>query len=633
MSSDRQQPGWDPLTAVARPEGYRLDRALVTTFGPPDPGVLSEDYLPAWLGLHNGYAEQGSDRMRYFAELEYELKRLKQRITVVSSAGDAGSAAEGWIWPYIHRLEVGAGRSAVQHAKLWLFHWVGTAGEEQSEELIELVISSANLTRSGLRDQLQSGWRCRVPLARASTASRRSAWGVLPGFLEALAVSSKTSFAEWLELLGRAQAPDDVSFVASVPGTHTRATLARASTRWGVEGLRKQLAGTKPRLGVMAPTIGKWNDASLRAWCEAAGVEPERLSVAWIGPVHAWSADWQLDEPSERALTAAGASWLEISDPNRDPWESAFTDDQPQSDRRWSHAKLYDLRYGRYRALLVTSANFSQSAWGAPDPDNGSVTIKNFELGVVLPVRDGFLGRLDELSGERHVTAVQERVITELPIAWAAASWDGSSISIECRLRDEDGLRPEVGVRAARAIEPAIVTTRWVSGQLHAATIPWPVSTGVPLAITVMTEGGESREIAIADIRVEPDDAYVNPEFDEDELRDLAVALLEERYGYVPPGDGDGAGGSRGSDEGDGVVPTSYSVAAYEDARRRFRLIDNWARELESESEHGRRTILSDGDRIATRWEQQAGDDTRREPMRITARIAVEELRRRLEAH
>src|SRR4051812_32694439 len=110
MSHDPAKPGWKQLTDLDE-EGAAsgaLLAALLTTFDPPDSGVLIEDYLPAWLGLKNSYADEGADRLRYFAELEEELRRRRGQIAIVSSGGEIGTSAEGWIWNYIRRFEVGA---------------------------------------------------------------------------------------------------------------------------------------------------------------------------------------------------------------------------------------------------------------------------------------------------------------------------------------------------------------------------------------------------------------------------------------------------------------------------------------------------------------------------------------------
>lgn len=634
MTPDRRIPGWQPLTAIRRPAGYRLGAALFTTFDPPQPGVLIEDYLPAWLGLENAYTEEGTERLRYFAELEDELRRLKGRIAIVSTPGDSGTSAEAWIWSYIRRFEVGADERAVQHAKLWMFHWIGKA-EGEPRELLELAISSANLTRDGLHNQLQAGWRCTVPLNVVASSGRSSSWGVLPEFLSALGAKSGASAAEnlalWTVVLGRAQAPSDVVFIGSVPGTHAASALRSSRKCWGASALARTWTRKRPRLGVMAPTIGRWDAASLEAWCASAGVEPRRLSLAWIPPAHPWTSSWQLDDESERGLDAAGIRWLRIAGgPGDGAWESPFCDEHLETDRRWSHAKLYELRDGNRRSLLVTLANFSRSAWG--EPNGGGLRIENFELGVVLPVREGFIDYLEELPAPRHTCEVDYSV-AELPVSWLAAQWDGSSIEVQCRARSGVEIVAEVLVVVARADSPIDATVVWQPGVPQSAEIPWADADLIPLTVGVFTVAGESREVGVADVRADGAQRYLCGEFDEDALRDAADALLEERYGFVSASGGGDDGSPEDPGGGAKVTPTSYTVPAYEDARRRFALIDNWVRALEAETAEGRRWVLADGARIVERWDALVDDVSRDDGLRIAARIAVEEFRRRLGEH
>lgn len=82
--------------------------AFLTTYDPPNPRVLIEHYLPGWLGRQNSFGDVGRDRVRYFAELEDALRRLKGRFSIVSSAGDSETKNSSWIWNYIRCFEVGA---------------------------------------------------------------------------------------------------------------------------------------------------------------------------------------------------------------------------------------------------------------------------------------------------------------------------------------------------------------------------------------------------------------------------------------------------------------------------------------------------------------------------------------------
>ena len=264
-------PGWKPLTGLDElgTNGGRLLGALLTTFDPPDPGLLIEEYLPVWLGLENSYADEGTDRLRYFAELEDALRRLKGQIAIVSSAGEVATSVEAWIWNYIRRFEVGAEGAAVQHAKLWMFHRApATKGKP---ETLELVISSANLTRDGLRGQIQAGWRCVLQLEARGSDSRSSTWGVLPAFLTKLGAAAGSACPKmvdrWGALLRRCECPDGVEFIASVPGAHSATTLARRPSAWGAAGLRASWSGrSMPRMISMAPTIGRWTSKSIKAW-------------------------------------------------------------------------------------------------------------------------------------------------------------------------------------------------------------------------------------------------------------------------------------------------------------------------------------------------------------------------------
>ena len=386
--------GWKPLTALdeERASGGRLLGAFLTTFDPPDPGVLIEEYLPVWLGLENSYADEGIDRLRYFSELEDALRRLKGNIAIVSSAGEIGTSAEAWIWNYIRRFEVGAEGAAVQHAKLWMFHRAPAAKSQPAT--LEIVISSANLTRDGLRGQIQAGWRCVLPLDARGSEGRKNAWGVLPEFLVKLGKVSgsggPTTIERWVELLRRCECPVGVEFIASVPGIHSAATLAQQRSAWGAAGLRASWSGrSRPKLIAMAPTVGRWTSKSISTWTKLAGVEPRRISVAWVRGGHPWAGRWQLDPKTEAALTASGIRWLEVPRPYDDDWESPLCDEHQQTDPRWSHAKLYELCQGARRRLLITSANLSRAAWGDAQA-NGELVIDNFELGVLLRVHDGF---------------------------------------------------------------------------------------------------------------------------------------------------------------------------------------------------------------------------------------------------
>lgn len=633
MTTKSLMPQWKALNQTTESNQGRLLGALLTTFDPPDAGVLIESYLPGWLGLQGVCVDEGDDRLRYFAELEDALRRLKGRIAIISSPGTTHVSADGWIWNYIRRHEVGADRQATQHAKLWMFH--RAAAQKGGAETLEIVVSSANLTRDGLRGQIQSGWRCVVPLDETGTDERAKSWGCLSAFLGALGRSAgmdrQQSTGPWQALLRRCACPSGVDFVASVPGSHSATTLGRRETAWGVAGLRTLWTNAAPRqLAIIAPTIGHWSADSFRLWAETAGVSPQRVSLGWIRSEHpwAWGNGWTLDAPSEAALSDAGVRWREVPVPTHDEdWQSPFCAEHHKRDLRWSHAKLYLLRAGQRRKMLVTSANLSQAAWGKPAGDQG-LEIKNFELGVAFSTADSFSDRLHENDYTRHTCDVAYEPDKELPIAWLGAEWDGDVLRIACRTRDKPSGKVEIA--AARDTRLHRCDVDWNSCEPAQATIAWPAaSQPAPLAVCVRTTGGATRTVAVLDIRSGEDGGFLCSEFDESQLNDALDELLEERYGYQPLGGGSGTV-RKGPFTADGQPPAgTYSVPAWLDARRRFLLIDNWVKALVEADEQARPFMLDDGRRIQRRWLATARTISDRS-IASAASIAAEELEMRL---
>ncbi|CAB3800656.1 hypothetical protein [Pararobbsia alpina] len=633
MTTKALMPQWKALNQPAESNQGRLLGALLTTFDSPDAGVLIESYLPGWLGLEGICVDEGGDRLRYFAELEDALRRLKGRIVIISSPGTAHISADGWIWNYIRRYEVGAERQATQHAKLWMFHRAATQAD--GAETLEIVVSSANLTRDGLRGQIQSAWRCVVPLDATGADARARSWGCLPSFLAALGQSAgmdrQQGIEPWQALLRRCVCPVGVDFVGSVPGSHSADTLGRRETAWGAVGLRMLWTNATGRqLAIVAPTIGQWTRAGFSQWAETAGVSPKRLSLGWIRSEHpwAWRNGWTLDASSEAALSDAGVRWREVPVPTDDEeWQSPFCAEHPKRDLRWSHAKLYLLRAGQSRKMLVTSANLSQAAWGKPSGDHG-LKIRNFELGVAFSTADSFSDRLHDNAYTRHTCEVPYEQDEELPIAWLGAEWDGNVLRIVCRTRDE--LSGQVEIAAARDTRLHRCDVDWNPGESAQATIAWPAaSQPAPLAVHVKTTNGAPRTVTVLDTRSGEDGDFLCSEFDESLLSDALDDLLEERYGYQPLG-GHGGTVRKGPPPADGPPPAgTYAVPAWLDARRRFLLIDNWFKALVEADEQARPFILDDGKRIQRRW-MVAAETISDQSIASAARIAAEELEMRI---
>jgi hypothetical protein len=180
-------------------------------------------------------------------------------VAVRDEPGEPAQGADGtygWIWRSIRPLTVGRRRHAVQHAKLWLFHW--GAKDEAGVEYLEIVVSSTNLTRAAFKDQIQAAWRACIELHPLHSESRLHGWGILPAFLRELAASAgdDSRLAPFLELLARADCPEGVTFVASVPGTQSRQVLRR--TPWGAAGLKESLPSGRGAvtISILSPFIG-----------------------------------------------------------------------------------------------------------------------------------------------------------------------------------------------------------------------------------------------------------------------------------------------------------------------------------------------------------------------------------------
>jgi hypothetical protein len=186
--------GWESLLHTDASADAVLKAALLTTYERADERLLAEHLLPLLLRLSREPESEGAERQIFVMELDQQLKRLHGRIFVVSSMGqdagdDAPIATQGdypWIWRSIRQLFVGRLGEAVQHAKLWVFHWQ----EESGAESVEIVVSSANLTMSAFKGQLQGAWRACVPLFPRPALAREKTWGILPEFIRELARAS-----------------------------------------------------------------------------------------------------------------------------------------------------------------------------------------------------------------------------------------------------------------------------------------------------------------------------------------------------------------------------------------------------------------------------------------------------------
>jgi hypothetical protein len=343
--------GWESLLHTDAPPACPLKAALFTTYDRADERLLAEHLLPLLLKLSREPDGEGAERQYFLLELDQRLKHLHDHLIVVSSTsreeptdeeeGERGTY--GWIWRSIRNLTVGSKGRAVQHAKLWLLHW--GAADVDGIEYLELVISSANLTRAAFRSQVQAAWRACIKLHPQRSNERLRSWGVLPEFLRELAASAGEDehLAPFTELLARGDCPAGVSFVASVPGMHSRQILRR--TPWGAAGLRNLLPSGRGavRVAMLVPFVGSWGAEALRCWCAAFEGSPDRMTMIWIDQNHPWAqaAKWVLPKATLQTLAKLDATLVKLRhSPDQQDETDPFHEEHLRGDDRWSHAKV-----------------------------------------------------------------------------------------------------------------------------------------------------------------------------------------------------------------------------------------------------------------------------------------------------
>jgi len=638
--------GWESLLHTDAPSGCSLKAALFTTYDRADGRLLVEHILPLLLKLSREPDGEGAERQYFLLELDRRLKQLHDHLVVVSStareepggAEEAESGTYGWIWRSIRHLTVGSRGKAVQHAKLWLLHW--GAADKDGVEYLEIVVSSANLTRAAFKGQLQAAWRACIQLRPQRSEARLARWGMLPEFLRELAVSAGEDWrlAPFVELLARGDCPDGVVFVASVPGTHSRQVLRR--TPWGAASLREIMPSGRGKVSVdiLSPFVGSWSADALCLWCAPFEGSPDRLALVWIDKNHPWArSKWLMPVGTLKTLTGAGASLLHLRHDSDDSKETdLFHEEHRPADDRWSHAKVYSLKRGSSRRLLVTSANFSPAAWGRQN-DDGQLTIENFELGVCVEQATWPFDDLEAFDSEEDAATV-----SELPsrgsafITWARAAWDGNKVDVDCRCETDQEL---AGVLQFGAEWTPI--TNWTidaDGRLRSAQVPWADSKRSPLLVRLTCEQ-ESVSVPIFDARASQErEDTIPPDVDEDAAQTMRDELLFEQYGGRVAAD---AEGEEPTDSDDDEVagagrPDSYSVPAFDLARRHLGVVDNWADQVKhaptrATGEFEREVLRRDGELLIKAFKRQAErDDKKGSAWAIGARLAAEELTLRL---
>ena len=595
-----------------------LRDVLLTTYDPPDSGVLVEDLLPEWLGLERGFGDKATgNQYLFFSELDRALKRNKGKLNVFCSNNGPGEEARQpypWIFRYVRCFRVGKNAPAVQHAKLWLFHW---ADEETQEETLEIVISSCNLTRDGLRNQIQAGWKAVAQVGRSSQA-RLQGWGILPDFLRELARASAGDslrpIERWIKLLARAEPPADVRFLASVPGRHHQSELR--STPWGMVGLQQAVTWSKARVDIIAPNVGDWDSDGIKKW---ANQIPRCQGIGLVWPPKPEKAcqlrGRSLSFATWGALKKAGVELLAWPAEYETTWRSLLHPEHRESDGRWPHCKMYWFSHPNRRdtTLLVTSANFSKAAWGKWERSQlkkPRLVIENFELGVAFAASENPLRRLKVMEGEPHL-GPGERTRLNPAICWADAMWNGRRLTIGIRLKvriEPRQIHMTLTLDGNREVELKRLRLRR-SGKLHQGHIRWTAREGIPASVELEFKSRKTREtlvIAVADTRpVKASWETPCPEIPREFRDNLELRLVLEQYGGEPADETNGPTGPGGGSKVQGK-PADFRVEVIEEARQNWEVLDNWKTMLKEADGAAFRSILRDGRILRSHWKEKA---------------------------
>lgn len=630
--------GWESLLQFGALDGCTLQAALFTTYDRADERFLVENLLPILLKLNHQPDGEDAERSCFLLELDDCLKKMHDRIVVVSStlreeSGEEEAAVRddmyGWIWRSIRHLTVGKKNKAVQHAKLWLLHWA-----RNGSEYIEIIVSSANLTSSAFKQQIQAAWRVSLPLQSLASKTRLSNWGVLPDFMRELAVScgDDSHFDRFIDLLARVDCPQGVTFVASVPGKHSQ------RAQWGAAGLRNIIPHGRGAVSasVLSPFVGSWSEDALRQWCTHFDGKPDRISLVWIDKNHPWVKNWLLPASTLNNLISAGSSLLQLRyEPNDNKQTDHFHDDHKTSDNRWSHAKVYAFKRGNSQRLLLTSANFSKAAWGEK-MQSGELNIENFELGVCVEQAAWPFEHLTEFEDSQNAATSADMLLrSSRLISWVQATWDGKVILVECR--SAQGVTGQVISR-----NKPLTITQWKTGAdgLRVAKIRWIDAKRQPASVLLRCASEKLNVVVFDARRLAERESSFPDEVDESSVLAIRDKLLFEQYGGKAVIDTESDLDLFMDDEYENMddcakdqsgQADSYSVEAFVTARQHLQVVDNWAAQV-TQAKHGSGKFIleilqRDGRLLMAAFNRQAerngSDET-------GARLAAEELTLRL---
>jgi Tyrosyl-DNA phosphodiesterase len=605
----------------------RLKRALLTSFDAIDAQLLVEHLLPHWFRISREIGDDDTSRNPFLVELSEHLKTVESLVVVSSAVFPEGHCPYPWLWRFLRPVMVGAETKAVQHSKLWLLEWDEPA-------TLEVCISSANLTISAFRDQIQAAWRCAIPLVTASQR-RRQSWGILPEFVEELAnacsPSSRDTIRSFTKLFDHATCPEGVQFLASVPGTHSLETLRQRP--WGAAGLRKAMPrtpGGRPKAYATVPVIGSWSQNELFSWLEACGCGAEQLTVGWISnDVIQYRGHWTLPSTTKDLFLKQGVSVVALQR-HTDAQTPITHDKHHPGDQRWLHAKLYGFSSGKRHSLLLTSANFTPAAWGRQTPTG--LRIENFELGVLLEgARYPF--HLEPLDPGSILVQDVPSPVQDDAIVWAEALWDGNAIVIAYRPAIDETVVSAVTVHAiadGRGCQANYQVSSTDEGSLRIVRLPWEKIDSIPVEAELIVTDRAACLVPILDVRaIEERLLSPMPQLGLDHRTEehLREQLLLERYrGTVVAGEDNEV--PPDTDHCSARPLDDYSVPMFAQAREWFAVADDWHGRLIAANCGGgsMRTVLVDDGKSLLRYFERQSREHVHEGHKVAASLVAQEL-------
>lgn len=582
-----------------------LKAAIFTTFEPPDATFLAEDFLPEILRLDRRLSDDSNEY--FWAELYDKLKR--SNIAIISSFGKEISNSYREIWRYIKKYSTGCDNKAIQHAKLWLIHREGI--DNNGFGTLEMHVSSSNLTKSAFEKQIQSAWRIVIPLSGERKDSNRESWGILPHFLEELSRScGNCELIDYFQdLLEKAKAPNDVTFLASVPGTHSR------KKPWGSHGLSKLKLSKrgKPKIRVLVPYVGNMTQKDLEYWTGEIDGKPDDLTLLWIDKNPTWGINWKMQTKTFKNLYDNHVKIVKFN-------SIVHVEQKLEEDKRWSHSKIYEIQKGNSKKIIIiTSANFSPSAWGKR-VKNG-IQINNFEFGVAMTISKKSNWSLIEKSDGllKQKDAYLSDDLKEAPdngLVWASAEWDGNKINVKARMNpNNEHPNRNIIIFCEKNLRIKI-SKRWrKEGNLWEWSTKWgPNQNGIPNYISIKYNSQTSKIPLIDSRQYEEKELDPIPDVNPEMALDLKYSLLFERYGgqfvndidEIPEyGDSERRNSHDVQNNGINDYEGDYSLSWLVQARKWFVIVDNWTKKYNTPSNE----IETDGKNFIQYFRSQRTDN------------------------